>query len=368
MWHIYYGGNIITVNMVIIKIIFQPRSLFILVILATSTINVVLSDLGRTAYQVRLCIRQDKTQNRLGSAPQIDRCTSDNCRLKMMTLSSAASDMVPYRDTLHLQPTSIHCASKIRRLSERQLEDKKDNHCLCLHNVCSLVQPTLACVPTTGQLKIGYHKRRCTLKAHLTRQYRLPSSFITGLPNSEQRVDSVHSCLDRSSSCARTRVLSIGRRLHTSYPVSACMYGTFARGYVVQLDLMNQTTPSTALALDVQLHVRITSMHAEGGGDAQRYSSAAARRDREWSGSRDQRQWLPGCGEQLFGFTFQLVRTMAFNFPAEIKCLFFSEFDPIAGPKISFQVLLNHLTACMPIPQFSRLGTSVALLQQVLSA
>ena len=26
--------------------------------------------------------------------------------------------------------------------------------------------------------------------------------------------------------------------------------------------------------------------------------------------------------------------------PGEIKCLFFSEFDPIAGPKISFQVLV----------------------------
>ena len=26
--------------------------------------------------------------------------------------------------------------------------------------------------------------------------------------------------------------------------------------------------------------------------------------------------------------------------PGEIKCLFFSEFDPIAGPKISFQVLI----------------------------
>ena len=30
---------------------------------------------------------------------------------------------------------------------------------------------------------------------------------------------------------------------------------------------------------------------------------------------------------------------MALGVPAEIKCLFFSEFDPIAGPKISSQVL-----------------------------
>ena len=29
--------------------------------------------------------------------------------------------------------------------------------------------------------------------------------------------------------------------------------------------------------------------------------------------------------------------------PDEVKCLFFSEFDPIAGPKISFQVLIREL-------------------------